>query len=46
MRTKLNAAAVKVKIQSTSGPPRCRSLRSTPTVFIQPQTCSTSFRLR
>ena len=45
-RTRLYAAAVKVTIQSTSSPPRCRSLRRPPMVFIQPKTCSISFRLR
>ena len=32
------------EIHSTSGPPRWRSLRSPPIVFIQPKPCSTSFR--
>jgi hypothetical protein len=35
-----------VKIQVTNGPPRCRSFRRPPTVFIQPKLCSTSLRRR
>jgi hypothetical protein len=38
--TKLSAAAVKVRIQSTRSLPRCRSFRKPPTVFIQPKSCS------
>src|SRR5438045_3938609 len=34
--SQLEACAVKVTIQSTSSPPRCRSLRRPPTVFIHP----------
>ena len=45
-RTKLSAVAAKVSCQSTRAMPRCRSLRRPPTVFIQPKTCSTSFRFR
>jgi hypothetical protein len=33
-----------VTTQSTRSPPRCRNLRKPPTVFIQPNTCSISFR--
>jgi hypothetical protein len=39
-------AAVKVKTQSTNAPPRCRSFRKPPTVFIQPKTYSISLRFR
>jgi hypothetical protein len=43
-RTRLYAAALKVTTQSTRAPPRCRSFRNPPTVFIHPKTCSISFR--
>ena len=45
-RTRLYAAAVKVKTTRRGRPPRWRSLRRPPTVFIQPKPCSTSFRFR
>ena len=41
-----SAAAVKTKIQFTRATPRCRSLRSKPTVFIHPKTSSIRLRIR
>jgi len=38
-------AAVKMKIQPTFGPPRCRNLRSSPIVFTQPNTSSNELPL-
>jgi len=38
------AAAVNVKTQVTSAPPRWRNLRRPPIVFIHPKPCSTNFR--
>ena len=38
--------AVKDTIQSTLRPPRCRSFRRSPTVFIHPKGCSTFLRQR
>ena len=46
IRTKLYTAAANVNIQPTRATPRCRTLRSSPTVLSQPKTSSTPLRFR
>ena len=45
-RTRLQAAAVRVKVQPTRSLPRCRALRTPPQVFIQPNASSMRLRIR
>ena len=46
IRTKLYTAAAKVNIHPTRATPRCRVLRSSPTVLIQPKISSMHLRFR